>query len=194
MTSEFLLDAIGLLDDDLIQDAEVQTAPVFSLQDWFRRHSSLVACLVLVVVLGFFLSQGGRGGSSSSMDAASAGAPESMPSSSATSDAADSSGNGHELWGDGSPCMKDELLLVVVPMDGKKYSFIHYYGEDRTVDVLPEGCHHIGKVETWSETSTAPYTDYDVYLGCELWLLEEEEDKTLYLELPEGGYLECAWS
>ncbi len=205
MNSEFLLEAIGLIDDELISDAERRTAktviPLAKILSW-------AACLAVVIVLGYGVTHLRMGGAGNSAAPAASAPAASTPAASTPAAGAPSgeapaapepaapaasapSGNEHEQWGDGSPSMKDEQLLVTVPIDGKVCTFVHDYGEDRTVDVLPEGCRHIGKVETWSETSTAPYTDYDVYLGCELWLLDEGEHQTLYLELPEGGYLEC---
>ena len=53
MTSEYLLDAIGLLDDDMIQDAEEGAKPAFH----WRRWGAWAACLALVVALGYGASQ-----------------------------------------------------------------------------------------------------------------------------------------
>ena len=39
-----------------------------------------------------------------------------------------------------------------------------------------------------------PYTDSEEFVGCEAWLLREdpvEKAFKLYVERPEGGYLEC---
>ena len=65
MTSENLLDAVGLLDDDLLQEAELpvrkQRGGVW--QQWIP----LAACLAVVVVMSYGLTQFGAvsGGSAS---------------------------------------------------------------------------------------------------------------------------------
>lgn len=66
MTSEYLLDAIGLLDDDMIQDAEEGAKPAFH----WRRWGAWAACLTLVVALGYGASQLGAGQDGSSADTA----------------------------------------------------------------------------------------------------------------------------
>lgn len=83
MTGSHLLDAIGLLDDDLIQEAEEYTA-VRKRFD-YRRWGSLAACCALVLALGYGalwlagggdlkkgLDQSGASGGAASMPAASA--------------------------------------------------------------------------------------------------------------------------
>ena len=54
MNTEYLLDAIGLLDDDLIQEAETCSAP--KRRSGYRSWMSLAACLAVVVVLGYGLT------------------------------------------------------------------------------------------------------------------------------------------
>ena len=66
MTSEYLLDAMGLLDDDMIQDAEEGAKPAFH----WRRWGAWAACLALVVALGYGASQLGAGQDGSSADTA----------------------------------------------------------------------------------------------------------------------------
>lgn len=51
MTSEHLLDAMGLLDDDLIQEAETYR-PV-KLRPNYRALTTLAACFAAVIVLGY---------------------------------------------------------------------------------------------------------------------------------------------
>lgn len=188
MTAEFLLDALGLLDDELIQDAEAPPAP--SVFPW-RRLTAWAACLALVLALGYGAAHLGMGSSSSGSANAGGGSPSASPGGGQWSGGGSSAPGQQDAWGDGSPSLEDEVLLVLVPVDGREYAYYHWYGEDRTVEVLPEGCRSVGKVARWSEGSAAPYTDYDKYLGSELWLLGPGAEGPLYLELPEGGYLEC---
>ena len=52
MTAEFLLRALGLLDDDLIQEDGLPMAPKVTLLRQVRRWGSLCACLVLLLTAG----------------------------------------------------------------------------------------------------------------------------------------------
>ena len=66
MYADFLLDAVGLIDDDLILDAETcpaarRAAPLLLV----RRWAALAACLALVIALGYRASQLGTAGGSS---------------------------------------------------------------------------------------------------------------------------------
>ena len=63
MTSEYLLDAMGLLDDDMIQDAEEGAKPAFHWQRW----GAWAACLALVVA-----SSSGEAGAANSDSTATA--------------------------------------------------------------------------------------------------------------------------
>ena len=51
MTAEHILDAVGLLDDDLIQEAEQYQRPKARLG--YTRWAGLAACVVLVLALGY---------------------------------------------------------------------------------------------------------------------------------------------
>lgn len=62
MNSDYLLDCIGLIDDDLIADAEERPAPrrpAIPLRTW----GTLAACLVLVLALGYAVTHIRMGGS-----------------------------------------------------------------------------------------------------------------------------------
>ena len=74
MNSEYLLDAMGLLDDDLIAEAEepltAQTpAPVL----WFRRWGGSIAACLAVAALGWVFTHIGMGGGGASGGASSTG-------------------------------------------------------------------------------------------------------------------------
>lgn len=75
MNADFLLDAVGLIDDDLILDAETcpaarRAAPLLLV----RRWAALAACLVLVIALAYQVGQlGTAGGSSGASNGASGG-------------------------------------------------------------------------------------------------------------------------
>ena len=69
MNTEYLLDAIGLLDDDLIQEAET----VQKRRSGYRGWTSLAACLAVVLVLGYGLTHIRLGGKNT--DSLSGGSP-----------------------------------------------------------------------------------------------------------------------
>lgn len=188
MTREHLLEAMGLLDDDLIREAE---EPVRSrgkkryLETWI----SLVACLAIVLTIGYGVMMGMLPGGGNSASSASQGA-SAGDSESAGGSAPASSGTATEP-GDGSPNMSDEMLLVIVRMDGMAYSYCHWYEEDRVLDALPEGCRSLGEVGTYQEGENCVYTDMGEFPGCPLWIAGEGWDGPVYLQTPEGTYLEC---
>ena len=60
------------------------------------------------------------------------------------------------------------------------------------LDTLPEGLPQPGA--RWASTPNGediPYTDMDVFPGCPLWIAGEGWDGPVYLQTPEGTYLEC---
>lgn len=71
MTSEHLLDAMGLLDDDLIQEAEDYRPKMRPINT--RAWMSLAACFAVVIVLGYGLTHLGMGGSGNQSGAANGG-------------------------------------------------------------------------------------------------------------------------
>ena len=76
MNADFLLDAVGLIDDDLILDAEAAPA-ARKAPPALRRWAPLAACLALVIALGWSLPQMFRMGSAGSpSNSSGAGAPE----------------------------------------------------------------------------------------------------------------------
>lgn len=193
MTREHLLEAMGLLDDDLIREAE---EPV-SRKKWNRdAWISLAACLALVLTIGYGVVYEGwwSANSSSGSASASAGAAEDWtgntggdaPASSETVTAPEEAGSGSASAG-----LNDEALAVMVPVEDKVYSYQHRYEEDRVLDVLPEGCRSLGQVEAYGQGEGIPYTEGDVFLGSELWIAGEGWDGPVYLETPDGTYLEC---
>ena len=74
MNADFLLDAVGLIDDDLILDAETcpaarRAAPLLLV----RRWAALAACLALVIALAYQVGQLGTAGGSSGASTSSGG-------------------------------------------------------------------------------------------------------------------------
>ena len=84
MTTEHILNAIGLLDDDLVREAEEYRRPRARFD--YRRWGSLAACCALVIALGWgalWLSTGGDIYKGLEWDGFSGGAAENRPASSA---------------------------------------------------------------------------------------------------------------
>lgn len=91
MNPEYILDVLGLLDDDLIREAETCTAP--RRQSSYRSWVTLAACLVVVIALGYVMRNGiGMGGSSAGGGAAPEFSGTPSTSSGGTQDT-------DELWG-----------------------------------------------------------------------------------------------
>ncbi len=100
MNSEYLLDCIGLIDDDLIADAEERPPlkrPAIPLRAW----GTLAACLVLVLALGYAVTHMGMGGAGSEAPAAPA-TPAAPAEPAAPADPEAPSGDGANVSGTGS--------------------------------------------------------------------------------------------
>jgi len=191
MTREHLLEAMGLLDDELIREAE---EPV-SRKKWNRNAwISMAACLALVLTIGYGVVYEGWWSANSSSGSASAGAAEDWtgntggdaPASSETVTAPEEAGSGSASAG-----LNDEVLAVMVPVEDKVYSYQHQYEQDRVLDTLPDGCRSLGQGEAYGGGADVPYTEGDVFLGSELWIAGEGWDGPVYLKTPDGTYLEC---
>lgn len=61
MNPEYILDVLGLLDDDLIREAETCTAP--GRRSGYRGWMTLAACFAVVIALGYVLTHVGGMGS-----------------------------------------------------------------------------------------------------------------------------------
>lgn len=188
MTSEYLLDAMGLLDDDLIQDAEEGARPAFGWQRW----GTLAACLVLVVVLGYGASQlgTGRDGSGSAgggLPSTSSGEASAGNTDSSTASPWENSQQGESSAG-GSPEPavpgegEQQADTILVRRDGQTLA----YCVARSVEELPEDGALLGRLE---RTDGAPlYTDREEYAGCEVW---EDGSGLLYVRLPDGTFAQA---
>lgn len=191
MTREHLLEAMGLLDDELIREAEKPVAR----KKWNRdAWISLAACLAIVLTIGYGMIQNGWQSANSSSGSSSAGAAAedwTGGSGDSTASSGTAAAPGEAEGGSVSPSLSDEVLAVMVPVGDKVYSYQHRYEEDRVLDTLPEGCRSLGLVGAYAEGAAAPYTDGDVFLGSQLWIAGDGWDGPVYLETPEGTYLEC---
>lgn len=192
MTREHLLEAMGLLDDDLIKEAEEPAGrKKWNRQSWI----ALAACLAIVLTIGYGVVQNGWWSANSSSGSSSAGAAAEdwtgntggdAPASSEAVTAPEEPGSGNASSG-----LSGEVLTVMVPIGDEVYSYQHRYEEDRVLDTLPEGCRSLGQVGSYTEGENIPYTEDDGFLDSELWIAGEGWDGPVYLETPEGTYLEC---
>ena len=194
MNGEHLLEAVGLLDDDLIAQAE---EPVRARRPGpvRRRWAALAACLALALVVGVV---GKNVHGDLVTNAASGGAPpeaaqgSGSPSSGGSApDMGASPGEPGAATGDSSTNSSREVLIVVVQEGDRVWSYQHWYEEDRALDALPEGCRSLGRVGVYAEGEDCVYTDMGEFPGAPLWIAGEDMEGPVYLELPQGGYLEC---
>ena len=178
MTADYLLDAMGLIDDDLIRDAEVLPAPALlsSARRWTNRLSTLAACLVLVAALGYGISNLGMGGDSAA-PSTSTGA---MPSSSAVADSscATSTPASAEPVSGGTIFLSTDRGTLTYALSGE------------LVTQLPENCRSLGELALLKDGGQdSPATDGEAYAGCPLWAEGEEPVPVLlYVRLADGSY------
>lgn len=207
MNAEHILDALGLLDDDLVREAEEYSRP--KARRGYGAWMGWAASFAVVLVLGYGLVRFGAGsGGGAAGNAPAASAPAASAPMGGAEQAGEASGGAPAspggsapgAFGDASPDMRGEVLSVSLKMDEPMnrlwYTFLHWYGKDRTLEELPEGCVSLGKVERLSNTEQpdVPYTDSEEFVGCQAWLLREDpvwKEFKLYVQRPEGGYLEC---
>lgn len=184
MTAEHLLEAIGLLDDDLIQEADMipRRKPV----NW-RSWTSLAACAALVITLGYGAvyiggDQGANGGSAAGKPMSPEGGGMAITSSEANMSGGDVQSNGD--WPEpveyGLVCLDDDICYIV---------------SDQTVEELPQGCQLLGTLSALAPDAPAPVTNVEDYVGCPIWSLDGSKSVEVYIQLPDGtyamGYLEA---
>lgn len=184
MTREELLEAIGRVDDDLIQEAEDYRLPArrLGLTHWRPLAGGLAACLVLAAVLylpfgmsgGDNTTSGAAGSSSTAQDSGSgswSGSGEALPENPSAGD--ESSG--------GSSSQEGGAAQDVLRTPAGEYTLT---GE--MASALPEGSRQLGVIFLEGEDSQEGlYTTRREYAGCMLW---EGPDGTLYVKLPGDGY------
>lgn len=184
MTREELLEAIGRVDDDLIQEAEDYRRPArrLGLTHWRPLAGGLAACLVLAAVLylpfgmsgGDNTTSGAAGSSSTAQDSGSgswSGSGEALPENPSAGD--ESSG--------GSSSQEGGAAQDVLRTPAGEYTLT---GE--MASALPEGSRQLGVLFLEGEDSQKGlYTTRREYAGCMLW---EGPDGTLSVKLPGDGY------
>lgn len=143
MNSEYLLDCIGLIDDDLIADAEERPArgqPAIPLRAW----GTLAACLVLVLALGYAVTHIGMGGGSTAAPAA-----PSTPAAPAPADPEAPAGSGDNVSGNSSPA-EPQAPTSPAPDPSHEVSVGGEPSEDRLAAIMVDG------VLYWSTGAPVP--------------------------------------
>lgn len=165
MTSEHLLEAMGLLDDDLIVQAE--RAPARKPIPW-QRWLGLCACLALVFLVGRGVVQNWSGSSSSNGAGASTSAGGGSPSGDAGSAGTSS----------GTVSLPDGSVYIL--LDNRSY-----LSTEETVPELPDGAVELGILSQVEEGITSPSTNGTAYVGCALYA---GADGLLYVQSDQGDY------
>ena len=197
MTPERLLDAIGLLDDDLIQEAEQAPASRKRRGGQSGRWFALAASLALVLGLGYGavrlgLVSGMKGGGAS-LENASGGAMApagSGPSVSLDAEMGDGcTGESPEVLEPDMPAAPEELPepdplptgFIQLSLDQSGTYLLT--GADSE---LPEGAVQVGNLKEYTPEGPVPSTDVAAYVGLELWAAEDRT--ALYVALSDGQY------
>ena len=173
MTSEHLLQAMGLLDDDLIQEAEQPLRAPRRAQ--LRHWAPLAACLVLVLTLSYGLSHITMGGASTgaaSQNSAGAAGESLTPDSSGSAAGSAAPGESSGTWEPGPS--------AYVLLDGQSYLFC-----GQTVSQLPQEAEEVGVLSLCGDGAPSPCTDQEAYVGCTVFAAS---DGRLFVLLPQGGY------
>ena len=204
MTPEYLLDAVGLLDDDLIAEAEEplsarKPAPIIRLRRW---GGALAACLVLAFALNWVFtgtwesnsSSGGASAPSGNM-ANGAGAPAgSAGSESGDGDVSDfmsAEPNAPEQSGAAASSQETKpgaVLPGTILVENAAHG-TSTYSIGRYVDELPQGAALVGELSETGPGAPSPSVNRAEYAGLELWM--SEDGTSVYVALPDGGWAEA---
>lgn len=202
MNTEFLLDAMGLLDDALIREAE-QYAPrrrPVPWQNWVAWAASLAVVITLgygVVHIGFFGGMGGGsaeapsggadtpsgstgGGSGWSVQDSDSQSQESLNQPPAGAAGPDAAGGG---TGADTPLYTGFIWLEGTSQDlsGGVYQLTGQVAE------LPVETVSLGELSALYPDAPGLITDVEAYVGCQVWAEGDGPDR-LYIQLPDGRY------
>ena len=190
MTSEQLLDAIGLLDDDLIQEAE-RFSPRRG-QVHAGRWLGLAASLLVVMGLGYGVLRLGLSNKTSGSGADqwyAGGGAASAPAGSADL------GMGGEIYQENedipeepaAPDSAPDLAGGFIQLDQEQPGTYLLTGQRSS---LPEDAVRLGVLSLSAPDAPLPSTNVAEYAGLELWREAAESlPATLYVVLPDG---QCA--
>lgn len=198
MNAEYLLDAIGRLDDDLVRDAENYRRP----RARYRPLLSWAACFAVMLLLGYgathfgmgggaapsFSGGGNGGGAPASGNSAPSAAEDGNPGETAEPDTPQGAasippgGGNAEAPGESQEAPRGTVFV----RDGT------YILSGEVLAELPEGGEPVllGTLSALYPDSLSPYTDVEKYVGLNLWAESGRADilYTIYVELPAGGF------
>ena len=210
MNTEHILDAIGLLDDDLIWEAEEYSRPRRDYRPWIGLAASFAIVLTLGYVLTHLnLGMGGSAAPGNGMSGGAAGSPagsyggaEAPPP--ASTEGPDGSGP-QSGEGPGSPDAaapqepgafgdsevgSSEQGQQGIWVRGIYQAWTYYALSGDTVRELPPDSVPVGILSSLYPDAPSPYTNAEAYVGLELWKRPGESLPTvLYVVLPDG---QCA--
>lgn len=194
MNAEYLLDAIGRLDDDLVREAERYRRP----KARYGRLMGLAACFAVAVALGYVLTHLGMGGGAPlSAGGGNGGAPASGNSAPNTADGADTPHEPEQPLGSASssqggenaeaPGGAQEVPHGTIFVRGASGNYI-LTGE--VLAELPEGGEPVllGTLSALYPDSPSPCTTVEEYAGLNLWAEDGDIIYAVYVELPESGF------
>lgn len=213
MNAEYLLDAVGLLDDGLIREAEEYRRPRRDYRPWI----GLAASFAIVLTLGYALTHLGMGGGAAPENQAS-GSAANAPSGSCGGDgvppleeyrppasAEGENGSGMPGGGDwaepsspdaaspqepgafgGSEVGSSEQGQQGIWVRGIYQAWTYYALSGDTVQELPPDSVPVGILSSLYPDAPSPYTDAEAYVGLELW--QSPDEAYVYAALPDGGY------
>lgn len=191
MTSEHLLDAIGLLDDGLIQEAE-RFSPQ-RRQVHAGRWLGLAASLLVVIGLGYGVLRlglaGGMKGSGAGLYDNAAGGAASAPAGSADPGMGEwiAQEGGGEPEEPAAPDSAPDLAGGFIQLDQAQPGIYLLTGQRSS---LPEDAVRLGVLSLSAPDAPFPSTNVAEYAGLELWRAAAETlPTTLYVVLPDG---QCA--
>lgn len=180
MTSEFLLDAIGQIDDSLIFDAEkpIKRSPPI------RNFAGIAAVLALCVSLSppFFWRAGNNaatGEAAPSSSGATTGGTS--PNYSNMTDDMQTESSQSSKPGAAAPSSPGSAALFLTERGA--YSLLRC-----RIDTLPDGCRSLGSLtQAVDGAATYPATLDADYVGCSVW--ESADGTILYLQLSNGNWV-----
>lgn len=179
MTAEFLLEAIGQIDDDLILDAEKSVKRRPPIRQWAGMAAALALCVGLSAPLFFWRTGSKSNAGGEAAPSASGPASGFHPSmeDSALQESARPSGTGT------ADSSKPQASSAKFFTERGAYGLLRC-----TIDALPDGCRALGVLSIAVPGTTPQPSTVDAdYEGCPVW--ESADGSTLYLQLSGGNWL-----
>lgn len=176
MNADFLLQAIGLLDDDLIEETRQPFHRQPALLSQIRRWASVAACLAILLTAGYVVTHLGMGGGSSGSSSASAGG--SAPSA--------GTGSGNTTSGNADGSASSSAGSAQEPGGSIFLDSSVYLLTGELVDVLPSDAQPLGTLSALYPDAPSPSTDREDLTGRETF--QSADGTALYIQLDSGAW------